>query len=174
MEAAITVRRCNGLSPELAAATAELVRARLADVTKLDDQLLGAVLVWAMDARDHDVHAAVYEESEIRSMLCHWCASLLLRSLSGAQRWRVVHEADCVVWQRYRDGVGGYTAVPSGELWHSLTPWPAGAERVLGNHPGSPCGGVVTWRGPYATGDAQKAAEQVAVRKGTGRAGTAA
>lgn len=164
METASTVKQHNGLSGQLAAATAELVRTGLADVTKLDDQLLGAVLVRAMDVGDRAVHAAVYPESEIRSMLCSWCASLLLRSPSGARRWRVVHEASCLLWQRYQQRAGGYTAVPFGAFWRGDQPWPEGAERMLANWPGSPCGAVVTWRGPYASEAAQQAARACAVR----------
>lgn len=169
-----TGRPCNGLDPEVVGATAELVRAGLADVTKLDDQLLGAVLVWAIDAADSEVHAAVYTESEIRSMLCHWCVSLLLRSPTTRRRWTVVHEADCLPWTRYAQRVGGYTALPTGELWGPAAPWPQGAERVLTNGPVAPCGAVVTWRGPNATQASQEAAERAAVRKSTGRAGRAA
>src|SRR5258708_29002722 len=143
-------RLCNGLEPETAAATAELIRIGLADLTKLDDQLLGAVLVWAIDAGDTGVHRPVCLESEIRSLLCHWCSSLLLRSPGARERWRVVHEADCLLWTRYQQRAGGYTALPSGELWRGGTSWPAGASRVLANQPGAPCGAVVTWRGPYS------------------------
>jgi hypothetical protein len=65
---------CNGLEdPALAAATAGLIRAGLADVTRLDDQLLGAVLTWAAGAKDLQVHAAAGLESEIRALLCHRC-----------------------------------------------------------------------------------------------------
>ena len=162
-------RLCNGLDPGLAAATAQLIQAELADVTRLDDQMLGAVLVWALNAKDQQVHAAVYPESEIRSLLCWWCASLVRRSPAPRERWTVVHEAECLLWQRWQQRAGGYTLVPSGELWHGRNPWPAGAERALGNHPGTPCGAVVTWRGPYATQERQQAAEQAAVRKGAGR-----
>jgi hypothetical protein len=63
-------RLCNGLDQGLAAATAQLIQAELADVTRLDDQMLGAVLVWALDAKDQQVHAAVYPQSEICSLLC--------------------------------------------------------------------------------------------------------
>jgi hypothetical protein len=99
---------------------------------------------------DREVHAAVYPESEIRSLLCHWCASLVLRGGGERERWMVVHEADCLLWQRYQQRAGGYTAMPSGELWRADQPWPEG-EVVLSNSPGAPCGAVVTWRGRYAT-----------------------
>lgn len=163
-------RQCNRLAAETAAAAAGLIRQGVADVTKLDDQLLGAVLMWTLDAKDREVHAAVYPESEVRSLLCHWCASLVLRGGGTRERWTVVHAADCLLWQRYTQRAGGYTALPSGELWRGGQPWPQGATAVLSNSPGSPCGTVVTWRGPYSSRTAQEAAEGAAVRKGTAHA----
>jgi hypothetical protein len=167
-------RLCNGIEPSTAAATAELIRGGLADVTKLDDQMLGAVLVWTVDTSDHELNRVVYEESVIRSVLCHWCASFALRSFGVTERWRVVHEADCLIWQRYQQRAGGYTALPSGDLWSCDQPWPQGAQFVLVNSPLSPCGAVVTWRGPYASEAAQEAARAQAVRAGTGLAVRAA
>jgi hypothetical protein len=167
-------RLCNGLAPETAAATAELIRAGLADLLKMDRQLLGAVLVWDGDERDRDVHSVVLRELILNGLLCGWCASFVLHSRGTMERWRVVHEGDCLVWQRYQQRTGGYTALPSGQLCRWDEPWPKGTDYAMGNMPGAPCGATVTWRGPYASEAAQMAARAQAVRAGARRAQKAA
>lgn len=146
---------------------AELIRGGLVSLPHLDKAQLDAVLNFALAVGDRELSAAVYPEVVIRSLLCGWCASLLLRSPAARERWIVVHEAGCLIWQRYTRREGGYTAKPSGVLWRGDQPWPPGAAVVISNTPGAPCGAVVTWRGPYTSGKRQQAAERTAVRRGT-------
>jgi hypothetical protein len=174
MDEATEPRLCNGVAPETAAAVAALIRGGLADVQKMDRQLLGAVLVWAQDEHDRDVHSVVLRELILNGLLCGWCASFVLHSRGTMERWRVVHEADCLIWQRYQKRTWGYTAIPSGELCRFDESWPAGTEYARSNAPGAPCGSSVTWRGPYASKAAQEAARAQAVRAGTGRGRRAA
>jgi hypothetical protein len=141
--------------------TVMLVAAGQTKPSTLDDRLLDAVL--SLDRQDWGLHALVYHEWVIRVLLCHWCAGLGLCSHGTAPRWRVAHEADCLIWQRYQQHTGGETAEPSGALLRLGERGPKGTVGTWPNTPGGLSCGTVTWRGPYKSAAAQEAATRDAL-----------
>ena len=60
--------------------------------------------------KDHrDLQRRIYDEWEIRTLLCDDCPSLLLGGGLIQRRWHVVHEATCPTWIRYQKKLPGYT-----------------------------------------------------------------
>jgi hypothetical protein len=95
----------------------------MADVTALGDEDLSAALLRAIDEGGGEAHAAVYDESELRSVRCRGCPAQVVGPTGTTQRrYRIVHEETCPWWLRYQ----------AGETQASI-----------------PCGAVVTHRGPY-------------------------
>jgi hypothetical protein len=131
------------------AAVAALVTAGLIDESTLDDEAVGALLHLSLTEHDQALHAVICREYEIRSLLCADCPSFVIGpGKAVTRRWWVVHEATCPVWLRYQMNLGGYTALPSGTVISAGDPPPEGTTRLVANRPGSPCGAVVTHRGP--------------------------
>lgn len=85
-----------------------------------------------------------------RDLQCPDCPSEVLGP-SGAytNRYRVVHAETCPAWIRYQKRLPGYTAMPSGAVVLAGEEAPPGTTVLVSNGPVSPCGLVVTHRGPY-------------------------
>jgi hypothetical protein len=150
--------------PALVAMTAELVRAGMVDLPGLGDVMVAALLRYQGFEGDHDLQRRIYDEYEIRYLLCDDCPSLLLGGGLVKRRYRVVHEATCPTWLRYQKRQGGYTAMPSGVVVRPGEKPPPGTTVLLSNRPGNPCGAVVTHRGPYRRPADQEAARASALR----------
>ena len=88
--------------------------------------------------------------TEAEYLSCPDCPSEVIGPTGTTKlRYRVVHEATCPAWARYRLNLPGYTALPSGQVIMAGDPLPEGTTRVVSNGSPAPCGAVVTHRGPY-------------------------